>query len=341
MPEDQRLEELLDRWEQSREQGHDISPETLCRDCPELLPQVRRKLRALRGMSWLEQPPPGLHSQSTLNPGAEESHPENKQAKVPETLGEYTLLEHIGAGGMGQVFKARHRRMDRIVALKILPPQAVSSVESVRRFQREVKAAAKVVHPNIVTAYDAGESGGVHFLVMEFVEGVDLHRYVNERGPMPVDQAANCILQAARGLGYAHRQGIIHRDVKPGNLLLTPGRTIKILDMGLARLDSSGGEATLTRTGVLLGTVDFMAPEQADGAAKIDQRADIYSLGCTLYFLLTSRPIYKGNDPIQKVMADLNAPIPSLHDGRRDAPRPSMRSFRKWLRKILTSATSQ
>jgi serine/threonine protein kinase len=321
MAEDHRLEELLDLWEENRAQGRDIPAEKLCRDCPELLPQIRRKLRALRGMGWLEGAPPGIHSQSTLNPGAEESHPQNKQARVPETLGEYTLLEPIGAGGMGQVFKARHRRMDRIVALKVLSPQTVSSVDSVRRFQREVKAAAKLVHPNIVTAYDAGESGDIHFLVMEFVDGTDLHRYVNEHGPMAVEQTVDCILQAARGLEYAHRQGVIHRDIKPGNLLLTPDGAVKILDMGLARLDSSGGDEPLTGTGVLMGTVDYLAPEQADNAGKVDHRADIYSLGCTLYFLLTGHAVYKGKDTIQKIMAHLNAPIPSLRDARPEAPR--------------------
>ena len=135
-------------------------------------------------------------------------------------LGNYVILAKIGAGGMGQVYKARHKVMKRVVALKVLPPSAVSSEEAVKRFHREVQAAARLIHPNIVIAHDADQADGVHFLVMEHVEGRDLSQVVRKFGPLPVEQAVDCIVQAARGLEYARAEGIVHRDIKPGNLLL-------------------------------------------------------------------------------------------------------------------------
>ncbi|MCY2991564.1 MAG: serine/threonine-protein kinase, partial [Planctomycetota bacterium] len=154
------------------------------------------------------------------------------QGKIESlVLREYVILERLGAGGMGEVFKALHRRMDRVVALKMLPPKAMSSPNAARRFQREVEAAARLLHPNIVTAFDAKEHHGLHFLAMEYVEGQDLARIVKDRGPLRVTEALDCILQAAKGLEYAHKHGVIHRDIKPANLLLSTDGTVKILDM--------------------------------------------------------------------------------------------------------------
>ena len=155
-------------------------------------------------------------------------------------LGNYVILDKLGQGGMGLVLKAEHRRMERLVALKVLSPKVVRNPDSLRRFQREVKAAARLTHPNIVTAYDADEAGGTHFLVMEYVEGSDLSALVKQQGPLPLDQALDCILQAAAGLRYAHEHGVVHRDIKPANLLLDRRGSVKILDMGLARLDTAG-----------------------------------------------------------------------------------------------------
>ncbi|MCY2995949.1 MAG: serine/threonine-protein kinase, partial [Planctomycetota bacterium] len=155
------------------------------------------------------------------------------QGKIKSlVLREYVILERLGAGGMGEVFQARHRGMNRVVALKVLPPRAMSSPDAVRRFQREAKAAARLLHPNIVTAFDADEDHGLHFLVMEYVEGQDLARIVKDRGPLGVAEALDCIVQAAKGLEYAHTHGVVHRDIKPANLLLSTEGTVKVLDMG-------------------------------------------------------------------------------------------------------------
>ena len=254
-------------------------------------------------------------------------------------LGNYVILDKLGEGGMGQVFKARHRRMGRIVALKILPPWASSTPAAVQRFQREVEAASKLLHPNVVTAYDADEAAGTHFLVMEFVEGTDLASLVERQGPLPVSQAVDYILQAARGLEYAHSQGIIHRDIKPSNLLLSNQGVVKILDLGLVRFQElSGDEQTaspdgLTKTGQIMGTVDFMPPEQSLDAKRVDHRADIYSLGCTLFYLLTGKPLFEGETLVEKILAHRQKPVPSLQSIRPDVPQALDFVFKKMVAK--------
>ena len=162
-----------------------------------------------------------------------------EEESAPLVLGDYVILERIGQGGMGVVFKARHRRMKRNVALKILSPEVTKEQDAINRFEREVEAVARVSHPNVVAAYDAGVDDGTHFLITEYVEGSDLSKLVKRTGPLSVDQAVDCVIQAARGLGCAHQRGIIHRDVKPSNLLLDGEGTVKVLDMGLARFETT------------------------------------------------------------------------------------------------------
>jgi len=253
-------------------------------------------------------------------------------------FGEYTVLDKLGQGGMGVVLKAQHRRMKRVVAVKVLPASAMKSSEAVKRFYREAEAAAKLNHPNIVQAHDASESEGIHYLVMEYVDGKDLAAIVRERGPLEVKQALDCILQAAKGLEYAHREGVIHRDIKPGNLLLDKKGTVKILDMGLARVAlavgaEDPGSEQLTQSGQVLGTCDYMAPEQAQDTRRADQRSDIYSLGCTLYRLLTGKVPYSGDSLMSILLAHRDAPIPSLSGAGPDVPESVNAIFQKMVAK--------
>ncbi len=248
-------------------------------------------------------------------------------------LGNYTILDEIGAGGMGQVYKAKHRRMERVVAVKTLPAATLKDPGAIARFQREVVAAAKLRHPNIVAADDADESGGVHFLVMEYVDGRDLATVVRENGPIPVVAALGYVIQAARGLEFAHKRGVIHRDIKPGNLLLSHDGVVKVLDMGLARVSEEGDVATqaqLTETGAIMGTVDYMPPEQALSTKDADARADIYSLGCSFHYLVTGRPPYQGDTLMARLLAHRDARLPRLDD---DVPAAVRAAFEKMIAK--------
>ncbi len=256
-------------------------------------------------------------------------------------LGEYVVLDMIGTGGMGQVMKARHRTMGREVAVKILPPESVNSPEAIERFRQEIRAVSKLSHPNIVTAYDAGQCGRFHFLVMEYVAGRDLAAIVQQRGPLPVAEAIGYIVQAARGLLYAHEAGIVHRDIKPSNLLVNQEGVVRILDFGLARLndvpsdpvtdETTGGP--VTQEGQVLGTYDFMSPDQAAHTRSADLRSDVYSLGCTLFSILTGQRPYDGDGPLDKIVAHCMRPIPSVRDIRPEVPAALDEVVRKMMAK--------
>ncbi|MBS0264367.1 MAG: serine/threonine protein kinase [Planctomycetes bacterium] len=233
-------------------------------------------------------------------------------------LGEYLLLDELGAGGMGRVLKARHRRMDRIVALKLIKRERLASPDAVERFQREIRVAAQLDHPNLVRAHDASQVGETHFLVMEYAAGIDAHRLVRDGGPLPASVAAEYIRQAAAGLQHAAERGLVHRDIKPSNLQVTDNRTtIKILDLGLARSRATPDQATgtaareLTQTCAVLGTPDYMSPEQIDDPRRADIRSDIYSLGCTFYFFLTGRAPFADLPWEEKLVSHRKAePVP-------------------------------
>jgi hypothetical protein len=247
----------------------------------------------------------------------------------------YRILKKLGSGGMGTVYQAEHKLMHRPVALKVIRAGLTAQPRLVERFRREVQLAAQLVHPNIVPAYDAEQSGSCHFLVMEFVEGIDLARLLKERGPLPVSEACEYARQAALGLQLAQERQMVHRDIKPSNLLRTPQGKVKIADFGLAHIAqaSPADQAGVTESGVVLGTPDYMAPEQANDPSCADSRADIYSLGCTLYQMLTGRVPFPGGGTVDKLMRHAKELPTPLNHLRPDLPMPLVQVVERMMAK--------
>ncbi|MCA9018630.1 MAG: serine/threonine protein kinase, partial [Planctomycetaceae bacterium] len=402
----EQVSSFLIRWDDTREQGIELSSDAFCQDTPDLLEAVQRGISDLKATDWMneldyeedndflslptsqalsrskvkavalssaltldelifhvtssgvlsetETSPVQQHLSSAEKPAsavdlAELLLEQNKLNRFLAELlyegksdgllfGDYEILDKIADGGMGQVFKARHRRMDRVVALKLLSDRLVDSPLAAQRFEREVKAVAKLEHPNVVTAYDAGEVNGTHYLVMQYIEGQDLASLVKRCGRLSVVQSVDYIRQAAKGFEYAHSEGVIHRDIKPSNLLIDTKGTVKILDMGLARIDTehdphSPTQTELTQDGAVMGTVSYMPPEQALDTKSADARSDIYSLGCTLHFLLTGKPPYVGSTLMGTMLAHREDDCPMLSEIRSDVPKSLDAIFAKMIAK--------
>jgi len=248
-------------------------------------------------------------------------------------LGQYILLEEVGRGGMGRVYRARHEVMDRQVALKVLNRRLAKGQRAPELFLREVRAASKLHHPNIITAHDAWMNSLPFYLVFEFIEGPTLSALVRNGGALPFGLACEYVRQAALGLAHAHERGLVHRDIKPGNLMLKLGENpedpgiVKVGDFGLARLypgwqgnNEKEGDSIEVNAEAIIGTPDYLAPEQARSLHGVDSRGDIYSLGCTLYYLLTAKPPYPGDTTLEKVIKHGTEAIPDPRLIRPDVP---------------------
>jgi serine/threonine protein kinase len=239
-------------------------------------------------------------------------------------LGKYKLLGQIGKGGMSSVYLAEHELMKRRVAVKVLPRNRVNDSSYLERFRLEARAVAKLDDPNIVRAYDIDNEGDVHYIVMEYVDGQDLHQIVAQNGPLDFDAAADYIAQVANGLQHAHEMGLVHRDIKPANCLVDRHGTVKLLDLGLAKLtEDDQASLTMANEENVLGTADYLAPEQALNSHEADHRSDIYSLGCTLYFLLTGGPPFPEGSISERLLKHQTAKPESIFKTRPDAP-PSL-----------------
>ncbi|MCY2990987.1 MAG: serine/threonine-protein kinase, partial [Planctomycetota bacterium] len=257
---------------------------------------------------------------------ADEAQELSLPAGLLEQFDEYRLLGKLGQGGMGAVYKALHTRLEKLVAIKVLPKERMQDRDAQSRFQREIKAVGRLNHPNLVQAYDAREIQGTTILVMEYVDGLDASALVRKLGPLPIADACELVRQAALGLQYAHQHDLVHRDVKPSNLMLNREGQVKVLDLGLARIrQDQANQQDLTSTGQMMGTADYIAPEQVRDSHSADIRADIYSLGCTLYHLLAGRTPFNGEkygSAFDKMLAHVQESPPSVLEFRKDLPQP-------------------
>jgi tRNA A-37 threonylcarbamoyl transferase component Bud32 len=307
--------------------GHQFSarPEDLCGDSTSLACPVCGSLeKTLLGPPTLPAArPPTPFSGDSISLGVQD----------PPALADFEVLEELGRGGMGIVYRARQRSRDRVVALKVIRKERLLNPDLVSRFRREAQAAARLSHPNVVVVFGSDQDGDTHYLAMEYVPGVTLQRLVEQTGPLPIAQAIDFVRQTALGLQHAAEQRLVHRDIKPANLMvvapnglpLPPRPVVKILDMGVARLYQlrSGHEeslTTLTRDGAVLGTPDYIAPEQLEDPHGADIRADLYSLGCTFYHLLSGQVPFPGGTLVQKLDRQRWQTAPSVDQLRPEVP---------------------
>lgn len=243
-------------------------------------------------------------------------------------IGRYVILDRVGSGSMGRVYRAHHMMMDRVVALKVIAPEFASNERAVARFQREMKLVGRLDHENVVRAFDADQSGGVLYIVMEYVAGESLGQRL-KRGPIPAPEMIDYAAQAALGLAHAHERGMVHRDIKPSNLLLNEEKRIKVLDLGLGVLMEPDDAATFaTADGIAVGTVDYMSPEQALGR-EVDGRSDLFSLGCAMYHLMTGKLAFPGESPIDRLGKRINTAPRPINDLLPDFPSSAVRVLDK------------
>jgi serine/threonine-protein kinase len=251
-----------------------------------------------------------------------------------DRLGHFELVQYVGGGGMGRVFQARDTRLARSVAIKVLPVEQAADREVVRRFQNEAQSAARLDHDNIARVHYVGEDRGLHYIVFEFIEGVNVRELVASKGPLPLGEAVSYTFQVAEALEHAAARNVVHRDIKPSNVLITPQGQVKLIDMGLARLrETDPVAAELTASGVTLGTFDYISPEQARDPHNADVRSDIYSLGCTFFFMLTGHPPFPGGTVLQKLLQHQGDQPPDVRQFRPELPEDVTRVLRKMLAK--------
>lgn len=250
------------------------------------------------------------------------------------SLGKYRLLKKVGSGGMGAVFQAEDTERNRVVAIKILPKDKARNPTLVKRFKSESQAAANLSHDNIVQVFGAGEADGYLYISMEYIEGTDVQELVANHGVLPVKRSLDIIRQMARALEHTGAMNLAHRDIKPSNLLIQPDGVIKLTDLGLARFIDEETETGITRSGYTVGTVDYMAPEQARDSKSADVRSDIYSLGCTWYFMLTGQPPYPAGSVTNKISAHALNPIPDPRKITPEVPEAIVTVIQRMLAKL-------
>jgi len=236
-------------------------------------------------------------------------------------LGPYRLDAFVGGGGMGAVFRALDTTLDRTVAVKVLAGRHADDEETLRRFRNEAQSAARLDHENIGRVHAVGSAAGWHYIVFEFIEGRNIRDIVREDGAFDLGRTVDIAIQVADALEHASGRDVVHRDIKPSNIVITPAGRARIVDMGLARLDPLGGDGDLTASGVTLGTFDYIAPEQARDAREADVRSDLYSLGCTIFYMLAGRPPFADGTMVQKLLQHQQEPPPAIDAVRPDVPK--------------------